>query len=94
PAPPSAPSFPPTVRSRARTTSSFLSRGMAVYRATEKDCSDANGNQQECVICFDEFQPGDELGRMECLCKFHRLCIREWWYRKGAGSCPTHQLQE
>ena len=67
-------------------------RGMAVYRATEKDCVDAEGAVQECIICFEEFQPGDDMGRMECLCKFHRLCIRQWWEAKGGGSCPTHQL--
>jgi hypothetical protein len=66
---------------------------MLVYYATEKDCVDlASGEPQECVICFEEFEEGDEMGRLECLCKFHRACIRGWWERKGVGSCPTHQL--
>ena len=91
-------SFPPTstppppgtgTRPRAPT---YRPRGMAIYRATEKDCLDAAGEAQECVICFEEFQPGDELGRMECLCKFHRACIRRWWEMRGAGSCPTHMV--
>jgi hypothetical protein len=73
---------------------SYRPRGMAVYLATEKDCTSGEGELQECVICFEEFQPGDELGRMECLCKFHRTCIRQWWDTKGTGSCPTHQLHE
>ena len=79
----------PSTRTRAST---YRPRGMAVYRATEKDCTNAEGEAQECVICFEEFQAGDELGRMECLCKFHRLCIRSWWDTKGRGACPTHQL--
>jgi len=78
---------------RPRATS-YRPRGMALYRATEKDCTNAAGEPQECVICFEDFEPGDELGRMECLCKFHKQCIRSWWERKGGGSCPTHQLQE
>ena len=67
---------------------------MAVYRANEKDCVTEDGEPVECVICFEEFQPGDEMGRMECLCKFHRVCIRTWWDTKGVGSCPTHQLHD
>ncbi|EMC99865.1 hypothetical protein BAUCODRAFT_119431 [Baudoinia panamericana UAMH 10762] len=77
--------------SRPRSTS-YRPRGMFVYRAGEKDCIDDSGQQTECVICFEEFQPGDELGRMECLCKFHRACLRQWWDTKGVGNCPTHTL--
>ncbi|KAF2230273.1 hypothetical protein EV356DRAFT_346818 [Viridothelium virens] len=65
---------------------------MLIYRASEKDCVDEGGGSQECVICFEEFEDGQEMGRLECLCKFHRTCIRQWWDTKGAGSCPTHQL--
>lgn len=67
---------------------------MLVYHATEKDAFDEEGEAQECVICFEEFQPGDEMGRLECLCKFHRACIRGWWEMKGRGTCPTHQLHD
>ncbi|KAM3424832.1 hypothetical protein BST61_g6812 [Cercospora zeina] len=74
--------------SRPRTTS-FRPRGMVKSIATEKDCVEASGEARECPICYEDFQPGDELGRMECLCLFHRTCIRGWWERKGAGSCPT-----
>ncbi|KXL43977.1 hypothetical protein M433DRAFT_155349 [Acidomyces richmondensis BFW] len=84
-------STPQSNRPRA---TSYRPRGMALYRATEKDCLTEDGGAQECIICFEEFQPGDEMGRMECLCKFHRQCIRQWWDTKGAGSCPTHQLHE
>lgn len=64
---------------------------MAVYAATEKDCVDADGDQNECVICLEEFAVGDELGLLECFCKFHRRCIVEW-YEKGSGVCPTHKV--
>ena len=53
---------------RRRTT------GMVVYHASEKDCVGEDGEgSQECVICFDEFAVGDEMGRLECLCKFHKV---------------------
>lgn len=73
----------------------YRPRGMAVFHATEKDCiAEEDGQLPECQICLDEFEVGQELGRMECLCKFHRKCIRSWWNTKGTGSCPTHQLHD
>jgi len=51
---------------------------MLVYHASEKDCVGEDGEgAQECVICFEEFAVGDEMGRLECLCKYHRvrLCL-------------------
>lgn len=48
-------------------------QGMLRYRATEKDCLDETGNPQECIICFEDFKEGDEMGRLECFCKFHRV---------------------
>ena len=56
------------LRPRRRTT------GMVVYHATEKDLvgKDREG-LQECVICFEEFAVGTEMGRLECLCKFHKV---------------------
>ncbi|OCK83381.1 FYVE-domain-containing protein [Lepidopterella palustris CBS 459.81] len=70
------------------------SNRMLVYEATEKDCVGEEGEAQECVICFEEFEEGDQMGRLCCLCKFHKSCIRKWWETKGPGSCPTHQLHD
>ena len=48
--------------------------GMFVYQASEKDCVGQDGEGvQECVICFEEFAVGDEMGRLVCLCKFHKV---------------------
>lgn len=53
---------------RRRTT------GMVIYHASEKDCVGEDGEGlQECVICFEEFAVGVEMGRLECLCKFHKV---------------------
>ncbi|KAL8655474.1 MAG: hypothetical protein Q9226_003034 [Calogaya cf. arnoldii] len=46
--------------------------GMFKYLATEKDCIVEDGKPAECVICFEEFEQGVEMGRLECLCKFHQ----------------------
>ncbi|EME83507.1 uncharacterized protein MYCFIDRAFT_215336 [Pseudocercospora fijiensis CIRAD86] len=96
--PPPAPGTPESVGhapegSRPRATS-FRPRGMLKSKATEKDCVGADGEPQECIICFEEFEEGDDLGTMECWCKFHRDCIRGWWEKKGPGSCPTHRLYD
>ena len=48
---------------------------MVVYHASEKDCIGGDGAVQECVICFEEFAVGDEMGRLECLCKFHKVSL-------------------
>lgn len=51
--------------------------GMFVYHASEKDCVGQDGEGvQECVICFEEFAVGDEMGRLVCLCKFHRVSFQ------------------
>ncbi len=47
--------------------------GMIKYLATEKDCIGEAGEPAECVICFEEFEQGVEMGRLECLCKFHKV---------------------
>ena len=46
---------------------------MVVYNATEKDCVGEDGETQECVICFEDFEVGAEMGRLECLCKYHKV---------------------
>jgi hypothetical protein len=88
-----APAPDHTANARARALS-YRSRGIFPYIATEKDCMDGEGREQECTICMEEFQPGEEMGRLECLCKFHRKCIRDWWGIKGRGSCPVHVFNE
>jgi hypothetical protein len=52
---------------------SHAARGMFPYIATEKDCVDEDGNDAECVICFEEFQAGDKMARLVCWCKFHEV---------------------
>ena len=48
----------------------------------------------ECVICFEEFEVGELIARLECLCRYHKSCIREWFDRKGNGDCPVHAVRE
>ncbi|RVX69569.1 hypothetical protein B0A52_06633 [Exophiala mesophila] len=63
---------------------------MLPFTATEKDCVGEDGTTQECSICMVEYDVGDELARLECLCKFHKDCIVEWMSHKA--ECPLHKL--
>jgi hypothetical protein len=49
-------------------------RGMFTFTATEKDCVDADGEEEECIICFEEYEAGDKMARLVCWCKFHEVC--------------------
>lgn len=60
--------------------------GVFAYTATEKDCID----DAECTICLEDFEVGQEMGRLECFCRFHMKCIRDWFETKP-GQCPIHQ---
>jgi hypothetical protein len=68
------------------TTSNFRRTGVFPYKATEKDCVD----DAECTICLEEFVVGNDMGRLECFCRFHLHCIRGWFVHHY-GQCPVHQ---
>ncbi|KAI9653121.1 MAG: hypothetical protein M1831_006205 [Alyxoria varia] len=75
-----------------------------IYTATEKDCinpiaasSSSEDATLDCVVCLCEFEPGQELARLVCLCKMHRGCVEGWWRKRekegwgnSRGRCPTH----
>ena len=54
---------------------SHAARGMFPYIATEKDCTDDEGREAECIICLEDFEAGDRMARLVCWCKFHEVCI-------------------
>lgn len=62
---------------------------MIGFPATEKDCIGPDGATQECTICMEEYQVGERLVRLECLCMYHKQCIVEWFSRKQ--ECPMHK---
>lgn len=45
----------------------------------------------ECPICFEEYEPLQQIARLECWCVFHVKCIKAWKSQKaGTGGCPLH----
>lgn len=73
-------------RSRTAPPGPARRTGVFPYQATEKDCVD----DAECTICLEEFVIGVEMGRLECFCRFHLHCIRQW-FEAHPGQCPVHQ---
>ncbi|CAI7618042.1 unnamed protein product [Penicillium pancosmium] len=63
---------------------------MLVFTATEKDCLGGDGAVAECTICMEDYEVGQVLARLECLCKFHKECIVDWFGRKA--ECPVHKV--
>jgi hypothetical protein len=50
---------------------------MVTFLATEKDCVGEDGEDvAECIICFEDIEVGVEMARLECLCKFHKVCLQ------------------
>ncbi|KAK9727773.1 hypothetical protein K7432_001592 [Basidiobolus ranarum] len=49
---------------------------------------DSNLLGQECPICFEEFELGETLARLTCLCIYHQECIDSWFGR--GKQCPFH----
>jgi hypothetical protein len=70
---------------RSSPSPAFRRTGVFPYKATEKDCVD----DAECTICLEEFEVGQDMGRLECFCRFHLHCIREWFVNHY-GQCPVH----
>lgn len=91
------------VRGRPQRSHSQAAR-MLVYNATEADELDADGERQECVICLEEFEKGEKMARLECLCRYHWGCIVGWLEKRRAsggtgvgqngGDCPVHAMRE
>ncbi|CAI4058833.1 hypothetical protein SKDZ_04G5130 [Saccharomyces kudriavzevii ZP591] len=57
---------------------------MLVYKIPPITSGDENGSViKECPICFEDMEPGEKVGRLECLCVFHYKCIKDWFHKKA-----------
>jgi hypothetical protein len=56
------------------------------YKASEKDLVE----DAECTICLEDFEVGQDMARLQCLCRFHLHCIRDWYNKSSPGRCPLH----
>ena len=44
----------------------------------------------ECGICFEDFEKGQTVARLDCLCVYHKECIASWYKKSGEKRCPIH----
>ncbi|KAJ1948523.1 hypothetical protein FBU59_001555 [Linderina macrospora] len=73
-----------TMSHSARAARSPMGVKYIAYRLT----GDTQLLGQECAICFEDFEPGQTVARLNCLCTYHLECIAEWLQRTPA--CPVH----
>ncbi|PJF19165.1 hypothetical protein PSACC_01004 [Paramicrosporidium saccamoebae] len=43
---------------------------------------------RECSICFEDFEEGQHIAVLNCMCQFHQKCITAWFER--GKCCPYH----
>ena len=44
-------------------------------------------DEKTCIICLDEFQPGEDIRRLRCQHYFHRACVDKWLLERQR-TCP------
>lgn len=62
----------------------------SIYQSEPSDDAADYVNEEKddtkCCICQEEYVDGDEVGRLQCVHKFHVLCIEDWLRLKNW--CP------
>ena len=51
-----------------------------------KKINNINDIEYKCIICYEDFNEGDEISTLPCTHVFHIKCIKTWIYEKG--NCP------
>lgn len=88
---PAAAQAPPVVwlDSSGNDKSLVPSWAMRMLPAFQVTAAEAERRREEpCTICLHEFEEGQEVRRLACMCLFHCEEIDEWLSRKD--SCPVH----
>lgn len=77
PAPPSA--------SRGASLATLNACTAVIVHVGEGGAPDASTNQ--CMVCLETFEQGEELRILPCIHRFHRVCIDRWLMQRS--ECPT-----
>lgn len=49
--------------------------------------NEENKENNQCVICLNEYKMGEEVKETQCKHKYHKECIKDWF--KENNTCPT-----
>ncbi|CAN6216307.1 unnamed protein product [Urochloa humidicola] len=68
-----------------------LEKRTFVHATTEEECG---GVTEECAICFEDFEDGEEISVMPCSNRheFHTKCIGKWLGRSNTCPLCRHEL--
>jgi hypothetical protein len=58
------------------------------FEVTETDHQELIDGDKECMICYEEYEKGQMVSRLECFCVYHKSCLENWLSRKQC--CPLH----
>lgn len=57
-----------------------------VHKSTPKQ-GEGDGQQDQCSVCMEQFQDGEQLRLLPCMHKYHKCCIDEWF--NSSPACPV-----
>jgi len=58
------------------------------FEVTKTDHQELIDGDKECMICYEEYEKGQMVSRLECFCVYHKSCLENWLSRKQC--CPLH----
>lgn len=57
-----------------------------VHTSIPKQC-DGDSQQDQCSVCLEKFQDGEQLRLLPCMHKYHSRCIDKWF--QNSPACPV-----
>ncbi|CAL1370081.1 unnamed protein product [Linum trigynum] len=60
-----------------------------IFKKTQRDQGDERRSSEECAICLEEFEDGDERSLLTACCHvYHTSCLQRWLAEAYKRSCP------
>ncbi|KAJ7535461.1 hypothetical protein O6H91_12G035100 [Diphasiastrum complanatum] len=71
-------------------TEDVISKNLIRRNYSSRDVADSSTSLEtevKCSICQEEYEEGDDLGRLECGHSYHAVCVKQWLVQKN--QCPV-----
>jgi hypothetical protein len=56
------------------------------HKSSQSKSADTESQQNQCSVCLEKFQEGEELRILPCFHKYHKSCIDRWF--RDSPACP------